>query len=193
MSQIPASQIPARLQAIASELADAHSYKAKTAFSLWCTRKSIENREIAMTPPEGWPGNNEKARDAARKVAVSTDSVMLSLSEKLDSLTAQELDITKNIDTLTDERRALEWSLRAELILALQGRQNSTRSDPTEAAFDDISQEIADRTVLHQVTELDLATGELRTVDPEPIEFDVDLGIEFPEHSEYSTDEDIPF
>lgn len=96
----------------------------------------ITARQLYLTPPEGWPGKNEAARDAARDKAFADDPQLKEQRARRDELRRVAADLEIQITALEDERRAWEWAIRDRLVEALSGRRNG-REAVEQTGFDD--------------------------------------------------------
>ena len=142
-----------RMLEIAASLSATQKTLAGVKYDLWQINVSIEYREAALTPAEGWPGKNEESRKQAKTNALANDSPLAKMHGELARQTKAEFDLTALVGELENERRALEWSIRAGLVAALSGKGerstfgersafgNSSHADPAEAAFDDAALE----------------------------------------------------
>ena len=86
-------------------------------------------REFMLTPAEGWPGTNDKARDAAKKTACAADA---GLQQELALLSAKSKEIkllNADMVALEAERRGIETWVRLQLARALLGDFNAAEID----------------------------------------------------------------
>ena len=99
----------------------------------------IDARKMAITPEGGWQGKNAEERKLASERAYSDDLALLTMGEDLEQRKVRIAEVETEISCLETERRALEWTIRARLVDALAGKQE-TKADVAENAFDDAAE-----------------------------------------------------
>jgi hypothetical protein len=135
-----------RMTSIALALAEQRNLLAEAEIRLWQLARDAEARQLALTPADGWPGKNEEQRRAAREQAWSSDPALGQIAAEVERLEPAVLRARAGIAALEDERRALEWQVRARLVAALEGagvRPNG-HAPPETAGFDDALQHAAE-------------------------------------------------
>ncbi len=135
-----------KLLDLSAQLAGLYRRRAQNNFSIWQTSQDIAARRMELTPPDGWPGKNEMAREVAAEQTLAADETLQNLYRAETDERYQESQITGEIEALEAERRAEEWKIRLRLCDALDGRHVSQNGhgDRAEAAFDDALQAAAD-------------------------------------------------
>lgn len=135
------------MQSLASQLGKLYEQRAELGYRTWKNERETEARQIELTPAEGWPGSNDKAREAYKAGAFAHDAVLVALSDERRFAQRESADLSGKIEALEAERRAAEWSIRERLIAALDrgSVQPNGRGDRADAAFDDVAQAELDR------------------------------------------------
>ncbi len=124
------------LMDISAGLRTAHTEQAANIFTLWKLRRQIEERISAIMPAQGWEGKNAELREQAQRAAVAADPKMKELQQLLEAATEAESRYGAMIESLSDQRRAMEWVIRLEIVDVLRGKENSRKADPTEHVFE---------------------------------------------------------
>ena len=74
--------------------------------------RDIKKREHELTPPGGWDGSNQHARDWSKEEAFTSNEKLQELYEILAEYQDKRLTIETEIECLSDRRRAYEWYVR---------------------------------------------------------------------------------
>ncbi len=122
-----------RLIQIAQQIANLNKIKFDASVRLANLRSDESARKLFLTPLGGFPGSNTEQRKAAQESTFGSDSALKAITEAIANFQREYDGALANIDSLTDERRALEWTIRAKLVDALAG--NSNTSTILEVAF----------------------------------------------------------
>lgn len=120
-----------RLIEIGKELGLSFAHRLQLNVQVEQLQRELEAEMLRITPAEGWPGKNEGERKLAAERAASDNALVGTLRGALAKNGAELAVVMTGIDSLDAERRALEWEIRAQLVIALLGRGDG--SD----AFDD--------------------------------------------------------
>ncbi len=133
-----------RLHEIAELLTDNRMNLAAAELSLWQAERDAEARALTFVPEKGWPGSNEQARKDARALALASDATMKVISGQIEAAHGSTVRLQAEIAGLEDERRALEWSIRSQLVdtLSRRGVNGDGHGPPETAAFDDLADEV---------------------------------------------------
>ena len=123
---------------IADDLAARYETRAKTSLIQWQANQDIDKRRLELTPPEGWPGKNEEQRrTAAEKVYAEDDALQAALIQGNTAYRAL-VELDAEIAGLEARRKALEWTIRAQLVDVLRrdGITVKPIEDPFQAVMD---------------------------------------------------------
>ena len=101
---------------------------------------TIDQLKLALLPAEGWPGKNAEARDAARDMAYAQSVDLVDAQRSMTGVNAAIDRIDAQVAGLEADRRAIEWTIRADLVSALMaGRVQANGSGPrVEESWDDV-------------------------------------------------------
>ena len=132
---------------IADELSQLYQARAQTSLLELQAKQDINARQLELTPADGWPGKNAEQRDIARDKAFAEDDLLLAASRQLNDASRALIELDARIQAVEAERRAAEWSVRADLVDALRAArvQSNHRGDSVAAAFDDTAQQALDK------------------------------------------------
>jgi hypothetical protein len=136
-----------RLFEIASALGQLYQTRAQTNLLKWQAEQDIHARQLELTPADGWPGKNAEQRDVARDQTFAEDAQLQEAVKKANDAHRALIELEARIQALEAERRAAEWSVRADLVDALRAArvQSNHRGDSVAAAFDDTAQQVLDK------------------------------------------------
>ncbi len=132
-----------RMMEIAGQLSALYRRRAEISLREWQAGKDLAARELVLTPPEGWPGKNQEARDLAREQAFKADEAHSQILAQTYQAHIELVEIEGQVEGLEAERRALEWQIRARLVEALE-RKHIQGNHHGEAAFEDVSDHTMD-------------------------------------------------
>jgi hypothetical protein len=108
-------------------------------------------RVLALAPADGWPGKNEEMRSLARQRAEADDPALKALRD-MQSETADELSaIESDIESLSVERRAIEWLIRDRMASALGGRDDDPSADAERDDTGALADHAADLLLAEQI------------------------------------------
>jgi len=142
-----------RLSAIAHELSAIGSTKTDLSLRLSNQRDDMNARQLALIPPEGWSGKNAEERKINEQRTYAADETCQVIQTAIKSFEAELAGAEHAIQTLVDERRALEWQIRARLVEAVIGHVITTQNGNgrgkdarvlEDTAFDDFADDLAD-------------------------------------------------
>lgn len=136
-----------RLFELAEDLAANQTAKTDLAIRLSRQRTDLEARKLALIPAEGWPGKNAEERKINEQRTYAADEPCQKIKEEINSLEEEILQLDNIVQTYVDERRAIEWQIRAALVEAITGNVITTRRGHRhveDTAFDDYTDEVAD-------------------------------------------------
>jgi len=106
----------------------------------WQLTQEFENRRMALYPqPDGYPGKNAEQRDAARYFVEIDDDELTRIRYDQATMRDKLATIEGELQALEANRRALEWSIRANLINALAYKHVTITSSGYDHEFDDVS------------------------------------------------------
>lgn len=111
---------PRTLPEIAGTLAELYKLRAARNIDAWKVNQDISRRELSITPVEGWEGKNTEQREVSKLRAFAADAELVELSAVAMQHKATLEQIEADIAGLEAERRALEWSIRQQMIDALR-------------------------------------------------------------------------
>lgn len=187
-----------RLSDISSEFAATLKVKTDLSIRLKNQRLDLEARQLAMVPTDetgktGWPGKNEGERAINEKRAYLTDPTCQRIQAEINGYEEELLRVEDCLSNLHNERRALEWQIRARLVDAVLGNVVTMQGDLThveDTAFDDVLDDIADRELEEQFS--DPANGHMADI---PVDDPTYLAINMPQYEPagIAEEEDIPF
>lgn len=83
--------------------------------------EDIAGRALAITPDGGWPGKNEGERKTASDKAFAADETIQKLLDLKRVAEDNVISTQAQIDALEDERRALEWTVKATYVMQYAG------------------------------------------------------------------------
>lgn len=131
-----------KLSDISARLGELYASRAEARIMDWQNRKDLEARQVALTPTgDDYKalGSNDGQRKAALEAIFAADDQLAIVNEALPHIQSDLEIVQAEIDALTDERRAIEWQVRARLVDALEtaGVQQNGRGDRAEFSFDD--------------------------------------------------------
>lgn len=132
---------------IADELGQLYQARAQTSLLELQAKQDINARQLELTPADGWPGKNAEQRDVARDQTFAEDAQLQEAVKKANDAHRALIELEARIQALEAERRAAEWSVRADLVDALRAArvQSNHRGDSVAAAFDDTAQQVLDK------------------------------------------------
>lgn len=131
---------------IAIELKKLYSEQAQVDLRKWRLETDLDARAVYLTPAEGWPGKNEEQRNTAKERVLSEDTATQDMRKETAQCQEKRFTLSAQIQGLEAERRALEFSVREQLVTVLSF-QGVARYDPearTDSAFDDAGLKRAD-------------------------------------------------
>lgn len=102
--------------------------------------QDLTARQLALTPPEGWPGKNAEQREVERMRVLSQDEAIEKINDVIAQADTELMQMDALIQSLEAERRALEWTIRAQMVEAIAGRGDGD----DETGFDDVMQGVVD-------------------------------------------------
>lgn len=133
-----------KLLEIADTLGDAYQERGVVLACEYNVKTDVKTREIELTPTgDDYKalGKNEADRKNALEQVFAQDGVLNQLNAQLDKYKVQLISLTERINGLEAERRAIEWSIRAAMVDALNANhiQANGRGDRASdhRAFDD--------------------------------------------------------
>lgn len=185
-----------RLSDISAEFAATLKVKTDLSIRLKNQRLDLEARQLAMVPTDetgktGWPGKNEGERAINEKRAYLTDPTCQRIQAEINGYEEELLRVEDCLSNLHNERRALEWQIRARLVDAVLGNLVTVQGDPAhieDTAFEDVLNDIADRELEEQFS--DPANGHVADI---PEETPLTWGFPVTEPAGIAEEEDIPF
>ena len=75
--------------------------------------RRIKERKVDLTPPDGWPGSNDRNRDAARDRAFAMDGYLIDWGEAL-NIVQERLEVQRTeLECLKIEQKSLELAVLA--------------------------------------------------------------------------------
>lgn len=136
----------------------AATLKAQTEFEIRLKNQKLDlsARQLALTPVEGWEGKNAEMRELAQKRTYANDEICRRIEAEINGYEEELARLENCIADLTNERRALEWTIRAHLVEALTSRVITvleSRENVEDTAFDDYADEVADARLEEKVGE----------------------------------------
>lgn len=157
-----------RLFQINRELDDLRKEAISTAIQKKQAETRYQERILEITPPEGWEGKNDTQRKHSEAIAVTNDETLaeirLTILHFEEDLQYNESDQQK----LHDERRAIEWTVRMQMVGLTFPNHPEERPDN---AFDDQAQAEIDEQIVEEIKydkEMDNASQpELENVYPD--------------------------
>jgi hypothetical protein len=144
-----------KLHAIAKEIGDL--YTQRTGYSLleWQAEQDIERRKVELAPADGWPGKNEEQRKLAAEKTFQADETYQKAWADARAARNALTQLEGKIAALEAERRALEWEIRAQLVIALTNSHvQRSGGEVSDTAFGDVMDSQADQ-ILFEIPELD--------------------------------------
>jgi hypothetical protein len=87
------------------------------------SKRKIEARKLELTPDAGWEGKNAESRELMAIKTFAADETIRKLQALLVEVTDKMNQANWRIEALRDERRALEWGIKADLVNVLAHRQ----------------------------------------------------------------------
>lgn len=140
------------LIAIGKQLAELYTQREHGKALDWQLNQEFDNRRMELYPqPDGYPGKNAEQRDAARHFVEDADETLMRIRDDQAAMREKLSQIEAGIQSLEANRRALEWSIRANLINALTYKQIPISGDNGYAhEFDDV----ADDALLQEAEQL---------------------------------------
>lgn len=124
-----------RLYEIATKLGELYRDRTEAGIRISHLESDVANLRLALVPAEGWAGKNEEARRIERERAELASEGLQASLEDLNGWQDESARIQADIEILETERRALEWSIRAQLAEALSGKRNG--GNGLDSAFED--------------------------------------------------------
>lgn len=123
---------------IADDLAARYETRAKTSLIQWQAKQDIERIKTSLIPPDGWPGKNEEQRRTAAEKVYAEDDALQAAIIKGDTAYRAIVALDAEIAGLEAKRKALEWTIRAQLVDALRrdGITVKPLEDPFQAVMD---------------------------------------------------------
>ena len=123
---------------IADDLAARYETRAKTSLIQWQANQDIERIKLSLTPVEGWPGKNEEQRRTAAEKVYAEDDALQAATIKGDTAYRAIVALDAEIAGLEAKRKALEWTIRAQLVDVLRrdGIAVKPLDDPFQAVID---------------------------------------------------------
>lgn len=141
MTQNRMVEIAKVLGAIYKELSDC-------AYALSLTGAARQAHIAKVTPEGGWPGKNPEERKAAESKTLTADPELAAIAEAARKIEARQSELTGQRDALEAERRALEWTVRENLVNALIATRTPQDDAYQDAAFDAAATEAATKAAL---------------------------------------------
>lgn len=83
--------------------------------------EDIAGRALAITPDGGWSGKNESERKTASDKAFAADETIQKLLDLKREAEDNVMTTQAKIEALEDERRALEWTVKATYVMQYAG------------------------------------------------------------------------
>lgn len=127
-----------KLIEIAKTLTELYDTRARTTLIQWQAERDIDRIKLSLTPPDGWPGKNEEQRrTAAEKTYAENDELQAAMVKHSAAFKAL-VELGAKIDGMETQRRAEEWSIRAQLVdvLRREGIEVKPMEDPFQAVMD---------------------------------------------------------
>jgi len=141
-----------RLIEIVVELGVLYTSRRESMFKLWQIEKDIEGKKLYLTPPDGWPGKNEEQRRTAQGQVFEKDETLVALSADLLDTRKKGLEVDDKIKVLENERRAIEWLIRSQLVQTLSlNHIDHDGGDVKDTAFDETAQAAVDQGATEQI------------------------------------------
>lgn len=100
------------MRKLADELAALYHDKAEASIELAHFEQDRENRLLALTPAEGWPGKNEEQRKTARELTVAADSFLQTIGKTQMEVSDKLARIDGEISGLQVQFQAERWEVR---------------------------------------------------------------------------------
>lgn len=100
--------------------------------------EDLEGRKFFLAPDAGWEGKNEEARKLTAEKAFAADEICQKLRGMARDNEITIARLTGDLQALEAERRAYEWGVREQIVLALRGVLPADTSEHVDnRAFDD--------------------------------------------------------
>lgn len=134
-----------RLIEISIELGKLYELRAVAGLKEWSAGQDVSARQLELTPdPDEYKklGSNDTARKTALDKIFAEDKELNGFLDAQDQSHEETILVDADIQKLEAERRALEWSIRGQLVDALRAKQvdNNHRGDPAgDNAFDNVA------------------------------------------------------
>ena len=127
-----------KLLEIAKTLSELYDTQAQTRLIQWQANQDIERIKLHLAPAEGWPGKNEEQRRTAAEKAYAEDDALQAAIIKGDTAYRAIVALDAEIAGLEAKRKALEWTIRAQLVDVLRrdGITVKPLDDPFQAVMD---------------------------------------------------------
>lgn len=127
-----------KLIKIAKTLTELYDTRAQTTLIQWQAERDIDRIKLSLTPPDGWPGKNEEQRRTAAEKAYAGNDELQAAMVKHSSAFKALVELGAKIDGMETQRRAEEWSIRADLVdvLRREGIEVKPMEDPFQAVMD---------------------------------------------------------
>ncbi len=134
-------------ESIANRLSALYGQRADLGLKAWKAEQDIAARQAMLTPAEGWPGSNDKAREASRVALFAMDTILTRVTVDRNAAQAELMKLAGLIEAAEAERRASEWTARMRLVEVLERRDIAPngRGDRAERSHDDVLQTEMDR------------------------------------------------
>lgn len=105
----------------AKRLASLYEKRATTAVNKSNAQRSLDDRKLEITPPDGWPGSNPEKRAYSEKIALAGDKECQSLQTSIWRYTDEIEKLTAEIEGIEAIRRKEESGVYSALAEALMG------------------------------------------------------------------------
>jgi len=127
-----------KLLEIAKTLSELYDTQAQTRLIQWQANQDIERIKLHLAPAEGWPGKNEEQRKTAAEKAYAENDELQAAMVKYNAAFRALTEIDARIAGLEAERKANEWTIRAQLVDVLRrdGITVKPLDDPFQAVMD---------------------------------------------------------
>jgi len=123
---------------LASQLSNSYIERSERKLDLERLEAELYERELFITPLEGWDGKNAEQRELSKARAMAMDETYQAIQEKAQRQKDSLSLLVGVIEALEAERRGVEWDIRANLVTVMAGKlRGETSATLEDAVFDD--------------------------------------------------------
>lgn len=129
----------ARLVEIASRLGKLYAFLRNGETLLKHHQEDLEGRKMHLAPADGWPGKNDSERKIAQEKIFAGDETCQALRTLIRMNETKQAEMQGEVQGLEAERRAIEWTIREQMVYALMFNRLYSSGDGAveETAIDD--------------------------------------------------------